>query len=80
MAAAMAARGHTIVSDDMLVVKARPGQRPMAFAGATLLKLSRHTLDHLGWQKDDLPLANTSEQKFLVGPREANHDARAFLD
>lgn len=73
MAAAMAARGHTIVSDDMLVVKVHPGQRPMAFAGATFLKLSRQTLDHLGWQHDDLALANTSEEKFLGGPKRPNH-------
>jgi hypothetical protein len=77
MAAAMAARGHTIVSDDMLVVKTRPGQKPMAFAGATFLKLSRHTLDHLGWEQDNLALANTSEEKFLVGPEQGNHDARS---
>jgi hypothetical protein len=74
MAAAMAARGHAVVSDDMLVVKVRPKQRPLAFRGAITLKLSRHTHDHLGWQHDDLVLANTSEKKFLASPDRANQN------
>ena len=75
LAAAMAARGHQIASDDMLAVDAFDGQPPRAWPGATRLKLSRPTLEYLGQSPDGLPLANTKEDKLLVGAARADHAA-----
>jgi hypothetical protein len=67
LAAALAARGHTVASDDMLIVRAVNGLPPGAWPGASRLKLSREVIDRLGQSPHGLPLANTQEEKFLVG-------------
>jgi hypothetical protein len=75
LAAALAVRGYTVASDDMLIARAVSGLPPRAWPGATRLKLSRQTLDHLGQCPRDLPLANTQEEKFLVGSTRADDAA-----
>jgi hypothetical protein len=68
LAAALGRSGHAVVSDDLLPVKAVAGAIPRAWPGAARLKLSQSALDYLGYTDNDLPLANTQEGKFLVGP------------
>ena len=68
LAAALERNGHVVVSDDMLPVEAAAGQVPKAWPGAARLKLSQAVLDYLDCPNNNLPLANTQEEKFLTGP------------
>lgn len=67
LALMLARRGHALVSDDMLPVRAPSGQSPRAFPGAQRLKIAPAVLAFLGCGDDKLPIANTEEDKVLTG-------------
>lgn len=70
MAAAMVARGHALVSDDLARVDppAGPGQAAMIHPSAPRLKLWREAIDLLGWNDRIMARDHFRDEKFHLRP------------
>jgi hypothetical protein len=66
LAAALAARGHKVMTDDVCIVDARGGSDAWVLPGYSRLRLWRDALDHLGIATNGLEPALPGKEKYFV--------------
>ncbi|HVT89773.1 MAG TPA: hypothetical protein VHD56_13035, partial [Tepidisphaeraceae bacterium] len=64
-AAAVHARGHRLIADDVVAVRVRPGADPIVMPGFPHMKLMPQTLGFLGEAPENLPLVAGEDVKRL---------------
>jgi hypothetical protein len=66
LAAMLAARGHSVVADDICLVDARDGAEVSVLPGCARLRLWRDALDHLGVATHGLKRALANKEKYFL--------------